>query len=577
MAIAEELALTDGVSGPAKKMAAAIGGVERATVDAAASLAKMSRATGAVSMPAIKPPKVPAPPKALASSWTKVGKEAGNAGLAVAGVGGPLGKAAAMAGPVGLIAVGVGAIGIAAAAAALKMGELVVDIIAAAAAASVLRGKGVALFDSLSGGRGDVVMERLKTQAIATGQSFEDLQERTKKARDAGLSFGDAFQLNLLRGDLLAAERSAAEADAAIDGVVAAVKAGGNASKEIAKVADQFNVVGDGAAAATKTSKTLGGVLGRLKAVPANLFDAIGKQLAPDFDKAAESVGKWLDEMNKSGTVQAVVDGVVGAIRGIGRVITAVAPIAKALWEGLKTGLSGLGPLFKIISAAIGSVGGKSGEASGFMTSLAMAAKVLGIGIGIVIGAFVLMGTAIGAAVAAGAAIIGFFAKLGAGALAAGQSIITGLVNGIKNGIARAVQAAKDLASAVSGTIKSALKIGSPSKLFAGYGGDVTTGFAEGVTGGVGDARAAVGKLADVTADMPDAVGPAANTNAGGGLAARGAAGGGSGVTVNITVNVTVGAGATEADGQRVGAAAAQALRRELTTILEERALEMAV
>jgi hypothetical protein len=78
-------------------------------------------------------------------------------------------------------------------------------------------------------------------------------------------------------------------------------------------------------------------------------------------------------------------------------------------------------------------------------------------------------------------AAVKWMLDLGAAGLSAAKDLITGLVNGIKSGAGAVYDALKAMASKMGATIKSALGIASPSKLFAGFGKNTALGMAVGV------------------------------------------------------------------------------------------------
>jgi hypothetical protein len=563
MAIKEALELVDKVSSPAARMARAVGSVEKAMEGynkavGAGDQKKAERAFGKVAVAAKRYRKemdsINRTTKRAVGPAKKLG---GKDALGALGLGGAIGSGIVTAG-VGLLAL-INFVKSAASAAvdlAVAFGKGLIE-------AHELRSAGKSLFDTLSGGKGDEVMERLKTQSIATGQSMADLQATTKKARDSGVGFADAFKLNLLRGDLIASGRSASEADGEIGKLIGKLKAGGNASKEIAKVAKQFNVAGNGANAATKQATTLSGVLTRLKAAPGNIMDALAQDLGPDLDAAAAKVTKLMNEFVKSGQAKAIVDGIAGAVKAIGKGISAAAPVAKAFWDGLKSGIGPIMPQLKTLGDTFSKAFG--GDKKGTMDGIASAAKAVGTGLGLIVKSGIAVATGLAAVIGVGARVIAALGSLGSKAASTARDLIDGLKNGIKNGIQSVVDAAKELADKVSGAVKSALKIGSPSKLFESYGGFTAEGFTKGVTGGIGDAQSAMGQLTGAGAQP-------ANGNAV--ASSRGGGGGGGGITVNITV--TAAPGASKADGERMGEGLALAIRRELQSYLEVRALEAA-
>ncbi len=84
--------------------------------------------------------------------------------------------------------------------------------------------------------------------------------------------------------------------------------------------------------------------------------------------------------------------------------------------------------------------------------------------------------------------------------LAVGQGIMQGLVNGISSGAAWVRDKIMNLASQVSDWFKSALGINSPSRVFAGFGVNITDGLAKGLDRTTKRAVAASQRIADAVA-----------------------------------------------------------------------------
>lgn len=441
---------------------------------------------------------------------------------------------------------------------AIEFGKGVVE-------ATLLRDKAEALGDTLSGGRGVQVLELIKQQAIRTGQSFTELQQATFDARDAGLSFKEAFKLNLIRADIIASGRSAKEADAAISKTLSDIKSGSKTAADgMSELKEKFNVAGDGAKAAEKATKTFAGVLGRLKEAGGLVFDKIAEKLKPLLDKMSPKITKWLDEFTeKGGPAEQIIDKVVSGIETLIEVTMIAAELIGPFWEGLKVALAPLGAMIDAIGEALGKAFGE--DKASTMKVLEVVAYALGIAIGVAVGSavmFVAILGAIAATVVAPAILIGLLVEklfeLGSAAVSAGSELIDGLVNGIRNGVGRAVQAAKELADKVKSTIKDALKISSPSKVFAEMGGNVATGFAKGISGGTSEVAGAGRQLA---------IAPANAAAAGGG-------GAGGSNAINLTINVGAQPGATKADGEQLALGLVPIIRREVVSFFEGRALE---
>jgi hypothetical protein len=126
------------------------------------------------------------------------------------------------------------------------------------------------------------------------------------------------------------------------------------------------------------------------------------------------------------------------------------------------------------------------------------------------------------AAVAAGVMLINGFQKAWAylsgldfGSIA--SSMIQGLVNGIASGAGAVMGAIQNLASGMKSTLESALKIGSPSRVFAQMGEFTSQGFAQGVEAGTGDVESAVSGMVSTSTGAATEGAPA-TAGAGGGI-----------------------------------------------------------
>jgi len=155
---------------------------------------------------------------------------------------------------------------------------------------------------------------------------------------------------------------------------------------------------------------------------------------------------------------------------------------------------------------------------------------IVGVAIGVVVGVVVALGAAIyGICAAFATAVVAvgeFIADAGKALLdfgksgtEAAKSMVDGLVNGIKSGVGPVVEAVKAMASSAVGAIKSALQIGSPSKLFEGLGEFTGEGFASGIE----DQTATVTTALETMVSPPDVEpmalpsGPSDSASGGGG------------------------------------------------------------
>lgn len=136
--------------------------------------------------------------------------------------------------------------------------------------------------------------------------------------------------------------------------------------------------------------------------------------------------------------------------------------------------------------------------------------------------------------------IIGYFLGSGSWLVGAGQNIIRGVISGIGQMIGGGVEAARNAARRMVQGFMDALRIGSPSKVFAEMGKFSIQGYAKGL---IQEAKMAANTVARtstdiMTAGMPVATGPSLGF-AGGGTAGVGFGGVEGGRVFNQTINIT--------------------------------------
>lgn len=243
---------------------------------------------------------------------------------------------------------------------------------------------------------------------------------------------------------------------------------------------------------------------------------------------------------------------------------TKVVPLIKhflldVIIYGLKAYIA-LKPMIKAIQDFVNSAEG-SEKINWILDQLATVAKVVGVGILIVVGAFLLMWAASTAVAIALWALVGAIIGMVAegtqaltewvvGAATAAYDFVAGLVEGISNGASQVIGAVKGLASKATGAFKSALGISSPSKVMMGLGGFTGSGFAEGISDASGEVAGATEGLAATASEGLSGVSaaPAAGSAAAGGGRNKG---GGISVTATINFNGSV-QGANELTEQAV-------------------------
>jgi hypothetical protein len=172
------------------------------------------------------------------------------------------------------------------------------------------------------------------------------------------------------------------------------------------------------------------------------------------------------------------------------------------------------------------------------VTAVKVAFGLMAVTLGVVVAAIVLVVAAVVAVGAAFMTLLGTveqFVGAAAGALVGwaeqGATIagnfIDGLIGGITAGVGKAVDAVKNLGSSVMSGIKDTLGIHSPSIEMMKLGGHTATGFAQGISGGMGAVGGAAQNMTSVAND--NAVSPTAYQGASGAPGAPGAAGAGGG------------------------------------------------
>jgi TP901 family phage tail tape measure protein len=246
-------------------------------------------------------------------------------------------------------------------------------------------------------------------------------------------------------------------------------------------------------------------------------------------------------------------------------VVAAIAAAALYIWMNWGT----LGPKFAALWAWITS-GARSMWASIVSTWNSLVASVIGyanslwsgLGIRFSSGVAALLGiiaafSPVGLFIRAFAAVLSYFAGLGAQFAAYGGHMIDGLRNGIMSRLGGVLSSIQSVAGRIKSAFTSAMSIHSPSRVFMSYGGHLMTGLANGITGNanlpLNATTALAGQISDQAPlgfDTRATVLP--SRGMGGGSMAMGYASGG------ITININ-------------GASDPQAVAREVERVLNQR------
>ena len=228
-------------------------------------------------------------------------------------------------------------------------------------------------------------------------------------------------------------------------------------------------------------------------------------------------------------------------------------PKFAALWASITAGASALGA--RIVGIWNSLVASVIGYANSLWSGLGIrfssgVAALLGI-----IAAF----SPVGLFIRAFAAVLSYFAGLGAQFAAYGGHMIDGLRNGIMSRLGGVLSSIQSVAGRIKSAFTSAMSIHSPSRVFMSYGGHLMTGLANGITGNANLPLSATTALAGQISDQAplgfDTRATVLPSRGMGGSSSMGGIGYASG---GITININ-------------GASDPQAVAREVERVLNQR------
>lgn len=311
----------------------------------------------------------------------------------------------------------------------------------------------------------------------------------------------------------------------------------------IGVIGDALNIIGDVILAIAPSVKVFFGAMidGLIFVWP--LFKAIGGAVVAVFAKLQQ----W-------GVLEPILKGIGYALVIIAAAMAVGAVAATLLLLPLYLLIAVIAlVVYAIVELVSWIAGGLSGAGAAFMAAL-----------GAIWEALSAFGSAVWEAVsgiaaaiwdglsAAASAVWSFITQFVEAANSIGGAIIEGIINGLSAGIGWIISAVTGLGSTIISTVKSVLKIGSPSKVFEGLGAFTAEGFAAGVENDNAAPQAVQAMVAPPTAMSSEDAGRAA---------AGGKSGGGRG-DVHIELNITAPSGDAEDIGSTV--------RRELEMVFEQ-------
>lgn len=467
-------------------------------------------------------------------------------------------------------AAGLGAVGVAGAtvaavlvAASVAAVALTVAIGAAATEARTLEMNSKAALDVLTAGRGSQALALLDGLAEELGMKFQDARDRFVEFRQAGADNTLSANLLKLTADLDTIDSSGKLAKEAIEKVLQHKNADGTldiktANKEMALLAKQAGVAGDGALAAEARFTTLGGALKSLDNSKVLFLQEIGEKIEPAINRAAGEVAKFVDKFLESKKGQKLIDDISNAVIKLADIVVASLPYIEAAFDGFMKGLELFKPVLDVISGALDKAFG--GDKKDSLSSFKTVIEVVTVAVG---GAM----TALAALAAIAAAIpAAFFAAMNAGTILGevlsglaidafnwGKNIVLGVIKGISEFAGQLLGKVQGLANSIKDKFTAALRIQSPSKVFEQYGKFTAQGFGQGFEREAPDGGEMASGLVQAAA------GPAAAPSA------AAAPGGSGGPLIHIeNLNVPAGANAQEF---------AVSIRRQLEAMLLEMGL----
>lgn len=263
--------------------------------------------------------------------------------------------------------------------------------------------------------------------------------------------------------------------------------------------------------------------LQRLRENAGRIFE--GVNIEP-FLEGLRSVLSLFDQSTVSGRALKVL--AEGLLNPLFASLAKGAPYARAFFQGMIIGALLIGTTVLRIKKAFDSAFGteSTSKVDGLRLAMLAGASAVGALLGLLLilaAPFIFIGSAIYRVYSQAQMLYTALSALDFGTI--GTNLVQGLAQGIEAGATWAVNAIKRLAGSMMGSIKAALGIASPSKVFAVYGRFTAQGFAKGIEGGAPEVDTAVRGLVSLPAAEPPAASSTTVRNQRGGN------------TYNITIN----------------------------------------
>ena len=335
-----------------------------------------------------------------------------------------------------------------------------------------------AMFRILEGSNAEQALEAVDSASKKMGVSLEKGRERFIKFRQAGADNSVSVALSKLTADLDAVDPSGRAAEQAVERVLAQKNDDGTANlaamhEEMAKVAAQAGVAGDGAEAMAAKVGTVGGAMTRIDTAKTEALEEIWERIGPTVVRVAQQAADAIEKFLDSAEGQEAMDDIVQSVGALAEAAETLIPDVIDL-VGTLAGLARTGSEITSAILRIRDAFSAVGESADYFL-----VKVLGLPEGVA-GVIKTMVTN----------ILDPLGLVSDGMPDAAADMIDGLIDGLSP--SKLLGHMRGLASSALDSFKSTLGIASPSKAFMSVG----TSMGEGTTMGFSEKLATMPELA---------------------------------------------------------------------------------
>lgn len=326
------------------------------------------------------------------------------------------------------------------------------------------------VLDTLTNGRGAQALKLIDGLADDLGIKFQEARDEFIKFRQAGLDNAQSANLIKLRADAIAAGKGAAEADEAVSKVLS-YKGGRGTAAELAEMAKEMGVVGDGSTSARAKFNSLNGALNRIDNDKVKILEEIGEKIGPSVDRAAQAMAKLADSLLNTKEGKALIDDIAKSISAIADAATKAAPIvADFIASGKAHGVysSWVSEAYDAVAEVVSAFAEIPTAFIDVGEDINTAVNYIGGGVE---DAFIDVSQTIWRGLKA----------IPAGVEDIGGAVVDGILAGIKSAGPRLFAAVEGVGSDIKKKFKDILGIHSPSVVFKGYGLNIGAGLNRGL------------------------------------------------------------------------------------------------